>query len=151
MDEKKTDDEEKKEPQEQAEKASSEDISLKEVVREQAREDENPNASTFTFKRVLGGDFLTAVMLRKYIGLTILITAFAIVYVANRYSCQKDMLEIDRLEKELQDAKYRALSSSSQLTEMCRESNVIKMLQHSSDSMLQVSQQPPYIIKVPKK
>ena len=144
-------DDDKNELPEHDETTAPEEKTLKEAIREQAREDENPNASTFTLPRILGGDFLTAVMIRKYIWVIILITAFSIVYVSNRYRCQKAMLEIDRLEKELVDAKYKALSSESQLTEMSRESNVIKMLEHSKDSMLQVAKQPPYIIKVPKK
>ena len=80
----------------------------------------------------------------------LLIVAFVIIYIANRYSCQKDMLEIDRLNSELIDAKYRALSSSSELTEKCRESNVLKMLKNNKDSLLRIPNQPPYIIEVPE-
>ena len=63
---------------------------------------------------------------------------------------QKDLLEIDRLNKELKDAKYKALSSSSQLTEKCRESHVLEVIRHSKDSILKMPSQPPYIITVPK-
>ena len=59
------------------------------------------------------------------------------------------MLEIDRLNAELIDAKYRALSSTSELTERCRESNVLDMLKENKDSVLKIASQPPYIITVP--
>ena len=73
---------------------------------------------------------------------------FCIVYVAIRYQCQQDMLTIDKLEKELLDAKYKALSSSSTLTEKCRESHVLDALKQNKDSLLHVADQPPYIINV---
>ena len=76
---------------------------------------------------------------------------FVILYISNRYSVQKNLLEIDRLNRELKDAKYKALSSSSMLTEKSRESHVIKLLQSSKDSTLKMPNQPPYIITVPKK
>ena len=73
-----------------------------------------------------------------------------LIYVSNRYSCQQDMLEIDKLGKDLTDAKYKALASSSELTEMCRESNVLEMLKNNKDSMLKIPNQPPYIITIPE-
>ena len=60
------------------------------------------------------------------------------------------MIKIDKMEKDLVDAKYKSLSSSSILTERCRESHVLEMLRNNQDSLLQISEQPPYIIKVPE-
>ncbi len=40
-----------------------------------------------------------------------------ILYIDNRYSSQQEMIEIDRLKKELIDTKYDALTISSELTE----------------------------------
>jgi len=124
---------------------------LHEAIKEQAREDEQPQSATFTLRKILGGDFLTANMIRKQIGVVLLVVGFTIIYVSNRYSCQQNLLEIDKLNTELQDAKYKALSSASELTELCRESNVLKMLQTNKDSVLKIANQPPYIINVPEK
>ena len=60
------------------------------------------------------------------------------------------MIKISQLESELKDAKYRALSSSSTLTERCRESQVLEVLRQNQDSVLHVSVQPPYIINIPQ-
>ena len=76
------------------------------------------------------------------------IVLFASVYVAFRYQCQQDMIAIDKMEKELLDAKYKALSSSSTLTEKCRESHVLDALRNNKDSVLHIADQPPYIINV---
>ena len=123
--------------------------SLQEAIKEQAREDEAAQSSTFTLRKILGGDFLTAEMLRRQIGVILLIVIFVIIYISNRYSCQQKMLEIDKLNVELQDAKYRSLSSASELTERCRESNVLEMLRNNKDSVLKIPTLPPYIIEVP--
>ena len=53
---------------------------------------------------------------------------FVIIYISNRYNIQHDIIELDKLQKELQDTKYKALSTSSQITEKSRESNVLDML-----------------------
>ena len=79
-----------------------------------------------------------------------LVVFFTVVYVAIRYQCQQDIIQIDKMERELKDAKYKALSSSSTLTERCRESQVLKVLRENHDSLLQISDQPPYIINVPE-
>ena len=122
--------------------------SLKEVIEKQAIEGESPQAFTFTLKKILGGDILTTQTMRNQIGVFLLITLFLIFYIANRYSVQKDLIEIDRLQNELQDAKYKALSSSSQLTEKSRESHVLELLKSNKDSVLKIATQPPYIINV---
>ena len=137
--------------EEQPSQKKDEQPSLKEVIQEQAREDEETLTSSMTLRRILGGDFLTAGMIRKQVGVILIIVAFTIVYISNRYSCQRDLLEIDKLNKELLDAKYKALSSSSMLTEKCRESHVLEMLRNNKDSVLHIADQPPYIINVPEK
>lgn len=139
--------EEKPEAEDKREQAPS----LQEVLIEQATEEEKPHSSNFTLRKILGGDFLTAEMIRRQLWVILLISAFTLVYVSNRYSCQKDMLEINELNDKLKDAKYRALASSSELTEMSRESNVLEMLQNNKDSILKIASQPPYIINVPAK
>ena len=101
-------------------------------------------------RTILGGDLLTSEMVRSQIWLFVLIVAFSIVYVAFRYQCQQDMLTIDKMEQQLKDAKFRALSSSSRLTEKCRESHVLEILKQNNDSLLHQADQPPYIIEVPE-
>ena len=124
--------------------------SLKEVIAKQAIEEEESGSVSFTLRKILGGDILTAQIIRKQIWLFMLIVFFIIIYISNRYSIQKDLIELDQLQKELQDTKYRALSTSSQITEKSRESNVLNMLKHSKDSTLHIATQPPYIINVPE-
>ena len=117
-------------------------------IKEKVREDDPRPSSAMTLRTILGGDFLTAEMVRHQIWLILLVVVFAIVYVAFRYQCQQDLITIDKKEKELLDAKYKALSSSSTLTEKCRESHVLDALKNNKDSVLKISDQPPYIIYI---
>ncbi len=125
-------------------------VQLAEAVRGQAREDDDTPVASYTLRKILGGDFLTADVMRKQIGVIILVAFMTMIYVSNRYSCQQDLIEINDLRQELKDAKYKALASSSELTEICRESHVLEMLRNNEDSVLHISNQPPYIITVPE-
>ncbi len=117
-------------------------------IKATAKEEDPKLSSAMTLRSILGGDFLTAEMVRHQIWLMVLIVLFTIVYVAFRYQCQQDMIAIDKMEKELLDAKYRALSSSSTLTEKCRESHVLDALKNNKDSLLHIADQPPYKIYI---
>jgi len=119
-------------------------------IKENAKEEDPKLSPSLTLRTILGGDFLSAEMVRHQIWLFVIIVIFAIVHVAFRYQCQQDMIAIDKLEKELLDAKYKALSSSSTLTEKCRESHVLDALKNNKDSVLHISDQPPYIIYIPE-
>lgn len=126
-----------------------EELTLKEVIKETATEDEAPQSRMFSLRKILGGDILSAAIIRRQVWLILLIVFFMIIYVSNRYSCQQDIIEIDKLHQQLTDAKYKALSSESELTELSRESNVLEMLKDNKDSVLKIASQPPYFIEIP--
>ena len=119
-------------------------------LKAQVSEDEQTPVGAQTLRKILGGDILSAVQVRRQVWLILLVVLFTVTYVAFRYQCQQDMIKINQLEGELKDAKYRALSSSSTLTERCRESQVLEVLRQNKDSVLHISDQPPYIINVPQ-
>ena len=122
---------------------------LKKIKANASEEDPKPSQQ-LKLRTILGGDLLSAEVVRSQIWLFVLIVGFTIAYVAFRYQCQQDLLTIDKKENELKDAKFRALSSSSELTERCRESRVLDMLKANNDSSLHQADQPPYIIQVPE-
>lgn len=124
--------------------------SLKEVIEENAREDEKPFSSSLTLRTILGGDILNTQAIRRQVWLILLITFFSILYVSNRYSCQKQQIRIDNLTDELKKSKYKTLSLSSVLTERSRESHVEELLKANNDSTIHAADQPPYIVVVPQ-
>ena len=119
-------------------------------IKETASEGDPRPSQQVNLRTILGGDILTAEMVRSQIWLFVLIVAFTIVYVAFRYQCQQDMQTIDKLETQLKDAKNKALAASSTLTEKCRERHVLDILKQNKDSLLHIADQPPYIIQLPE-
>ena len=122
---------------------------LKEIKANVSEDDTTP-VGALTLRKILGGDILSADLVRRNIWMFVLVVFFTVLYVAIRYQCQQDLIQIDKMEAKLKDAKYKAFSSSSTLTERCRESQVLKVLRQNNDSLLHVSDQPPYIINVPE-
>lgn len=132
-----------------AAKAKGHEMSLKETI-VNIQEDEAPMPGTYNLKKILGGDFLTTNFIHRQIKLIIIIIGFIIMYITNRYSVQRDLIEIDKLQKELKETKYKALYSTAIITEKSRESHILQMLQNNKDSTLKMATQPPYMVEVPK-
>lgn len=123
-------------------------VSLRAIIRQKSADEDMPMPKNKTFKKIIGGDILTTEFLRKQIWLILLVVAFLFLYISNRYTCQKSLIKIDKLKKDLVNAKYRALSSGSELTQRTRESKVLDELRMCSDSTLHIASQPPYIVNV---
>ena len=119
-------------------------------IKETAKEEDPHPSQQINLRAILGGDLLTTQIVRSQIWLFVLIVVFTIIYVAFRYQCQQDMITIDRMEGQLKDAKFKALSASSTLTEKCRESHVLDILKQNKDSLLHQADQPPFIIEIPE-
>lgn len=124
--------------------------SLSDAIRDQAQEGERPLSKMSTLGKILGGDILYTSAIRQQIWLVVIIASFVVMYITNRYSCQQSMIRIDSLTKSLQEAKYKALSTNSQLTEQTRESHVLERLKQDKDSVLHIATQPPYMVNVPQ-
>ena len=116
-------------------------------MKEKVSEDDTAPVGSLSLRQIVGGDYLFA-LVRHHFWLIMFIVLLCTVYVGVRYQCEQDVLEIDQLEKDLINAKYKAMSSSSNLTELCRQSNVLKVLHENADTLLMLSDQPPYIINV---
>ena len=99
----------------------------------------------------MGGDILNTSTIRRQIWLLLLIVLFIVIYISNRYSCQRNLIEIDKLQTELKDARYKAQATNNRFIEMSRESRVLEQLKACKDSTLHMSNQPPYLINVPEK
>ena len=77
-----------------------------------------------SLKNIIGGDILATDFFRRQTRLLVLIMVLILFYIHNRYACQQQMIEIDKLKKELIDIKYDALTRSSELMERSRQSRI---------------------------
>jgi hypothetical protein len=97
-------------------------------------------------KSILGGDILANDFFKRQTSLLILIMVLTILYIDNRYTSQQELIEIDRLKKELTDIKYDALTRSSELMEKSRQSRIEEYIS-TEESPLETSTNRPYLIK----
>lgn len=99
-----------------------------------------------SLKSILGGDILATDFFRRQTKLFVLVMIFVIFYIHNRYAAQQQMIEIDRLKKELIDIKYDALTRNSELMEKSRQSRIEEYIS-KEETELQTATHPPYQIK----
>lgn len=119
---------------------------IEDVIAREAKEEQD-TSSPFSLSKTLGG-VIVARAIQRQIWLVLLVCAFLILYINNRYVCQKRLVEIASVEKKIVEARYKAIVCSSMLTEKSRESNVMKLLNNYGDSTLTIPTAPPFIIQV---
>ena len=119
---------------------------LEDVIEREAKEEQD-TSSPFSLSRTLGGVIISR-FVKRQMGVVLLISVFILIYISLRYMCQKKLVEIDRTETKIVDARYKATVCTSKLTEASRESNVLKRLAECGDSTLAIADEPPYLIKI---
>lgn len=107
----------------------------------------NNTSKLSSLKSILGGDILATSFLKRQTKLLILIMFLTVLYIDNRYNCQQELIEIDKLKKELTDVKYNALTRSSELMEKSRQSKIEEYIA-TQNSELQQPTNRPFLIKV---
>lgn len=118
-----------------------------EALKKYTDEETDDDKDELTLKSIFGGDILQSRFMLKQILWVIMVVALMIVYTANRYSAQKDIITIAQLREELQEVKYNVLTQSSELMNLTRQSNVEAYLKQTNDSTLLNPTSPPYLIK----
>lgn len=98
-----------------------------------------------SIRSILGGDILANDFFKRQTSLLILIMVLTILYIDNRYECQQELIELDRLKKELTDIKYDALTRSSELMEKSRQSRIEEYISKEG-SHLETATSRPFLI-----
>ena len=112
----------------------------------QKKKKESTSPKHMSIRSILGGDILANDFFKRQTSLLILIMVLTILYIDNRYTSQQELIEIDRLKKELIDIKYDALTRSSELMEKSRQSRIEEYIS-KEESHLETSTNRPYLIK----
>ena len=112
----------------------------------QKKQKENTSPKQMSIRSILGGDILANDFFKRQTSLLILIMILTILYIDNRYTSQQELIEIDRLKKELIDIKYDALTRSSELMEKSRQSRIEEYIS-TEESHLETATNRPYLIK----
>ena len=110
---------------------------------QQPKDGQSASPKHMSIRSILGGDILANDFFKRQTRLLILIMILTVLYIDNRYSSQQELIEIDKLKKDLIDIKYDALTRSSELMEKSRIEEYIS----TEDSPLQTATNRPYLIK----
>ncbi|MDR1724355.1 MAG: hypothetical protein LBR84_10520 [Tannerella sp.] len=94
---------------------------------------------------ILGGGILKEDFIVRNTKMIVFIVILFFFYISNRYSCNIKIREIDRLQEQLKDLKYEALSVSAQLTENTRPSQVEELVRKQGLD-IEKAKTPPYRI-----
>ena len=92
---------------------------------------------------VLGGGILNEDFIVKHTRMIVLIVILMFFFIGNRYTCMQKLREIDRLQQQLRDVRFEALSISSELTGNSRQSQ-IELLIEEQGVELEGAKTPPY-------
>lgn len=79
--------------------------------------------------------------------MVLLCLAGIFLYITNGYQAQVEMMKESELEAELKDWRYRSITRVSELTLLCRQSQLEQRLREQGDSTLVPSKEAPFIIK----
>ncbi|MGM9674300.1 MAG: FtsL-like putative cell division protein [Bacteroidaceae bacterium] len=90
---------------------------------------------------------LDTAWLRRQLYVVLLIVVGIIIYITNRYQAQQQIIELEQLQNELKDMKFRVLTRSSELTLRTRQSQLEEQLKALGDSTLLPSNEAPFIIE----
>lgn len=97
----------------------------------------------FSFLYVLGGGILKEDFIVRHTRMIILVVILIFFFIGNRYTCLQKLREIDRLQQELRDVRFEALSISSELTGNSRQSQIEVLIEEQGID-LEGAKTPPY-------
>jgi len=93
-------------------------------MQSQPNETGTENSKKRGFRQWMNGDILTTEFVRSQVFLFLLFCVIAIFYIDNRFACEQQIVKINRLKEQLTNAKYEALTTSSILMQISRQSQV---------------------------
>jgi superfamily II DNA/RNA helicase len=92
---------------------------------------------------ILGGGILNEDFIVKHTKMIVLVVVLIFFFIGNRYTCMQKLREIDRLQQQLRDVRFEALSISSELTGNSRQSQIEQLIEEQGID-LEVAKTPPY-------
>lgn len=92
---------------------------------------------------ILGGGILKEDFILKHTRMLVFIVVLIFFFIGNRYTCMQKLREIDRLQQQLRDVRFEALSISSELTGNSRQSQIEFLIEEQGID-LEGAKTPPY-------
>ena len=108
-----------------------------------------PKAGSF-MSELLSGIMISEKIILKNLGYISLLTFLAAIYIGNRFHAEKITRETTKLLREVKDLRAEALSTSSHLMEVSKQSEVFRLVRERGLNLEELKI-PPYKLLVDKK
>lgn len=99
----------------------------------------------WTAMNLLSGDLLMHPFVKRQMGLIVLVVCLMVLYVGNRYACQREEVTIQRLRKEVVDLHNESVALHNELMQKSLQSNIERRL--GEDNELKPATAAPIIIE----
>lgn len=119
---------------------------IKDIKKKIKQSPEFSDISNSSLRDIIGGEILNKNFVKKQFGVILLLSALSFFYIGNRFHCEKQLAEIDKLQQELKKSKYTYLTISCDLMTLSRQSKVEEIIKNKG-IMLEESTTPPYKIE----
>jgi hypothetical protein len=101
-------------------------------------------------KDLVSGSMVTEKIILKNLGFLFMLTILGAIYIANRFHAERITRDTARLQKEVRDLRSESLSTSADLMELSRQSEVFRLVKER-ELGLEELREPPFKIIVDKK
>ncbi len=100
-----------------------------------------------SIRDLINGRILTRALVAKQLPFIVFISFFGFLYIGNHYRTEELMREVATLNKELKELRYEAITTSSELMYMSKQSEVLKKIKASGLNLEELTE-PPRKLKV---
>jgi len=97
-------------------------------------------------REIIDGSLLTRESVINQLPFILFIVVLAIIYIGNRFHAEKVIRDTSNIQKEVQDLRSEAITTSSELMYISKQSEVIKLIKEKKIDLVE-STQPPIVLK----
>jgi len=94
-------------------------------------------------KMLISGSLFSERLVLGNLGLLALLTLLGAVYIANRFHAEKTIRSTISLQKEVKELRSEAMATSAELTDMSRQSEVLRLINDNNLGLKELKE-PPY-------
>lgn len=124
---------------------------MEEQKKEEKKEEKTRKVTTGALlKDLMSGSTITDKIILKNLGYILLLTLLGAIYIANRFHAEKLTRETSRLQKEVKDLRSESLSTSADLMNSSKQSEVFRLVREK-ELNLEELREPPFELIVDKK
>lgn len=114
------------------------------------QEEEQNEIRGFSFRGIFSGSILTQTGVVKQFPFVLFLTILALIYIGNRYHAERLVRKLNKLQTEVKDLSSEQITTASELMNIRRPSEVIKLVNERKTG-LTLPEQPPLVLTKRKK